>query len=211
MFNFLNSVRPGCFGSIGTSGFWLLYWRPFIYDKVNYYRILPKNSLPPPFFLPWPHKTKVAFKGAMLTVLWKSCHFLFQWHHRGSLWRIFFIEMTEKQLYIINMLQRQTSTAQMDSIVPGHRTSLAKLRWGRGSSRGWKWHGQFPISRAPMGVIWKNTLLKESYWDLKIMTVLLNIWYIQWRYIWHPTTNFKPTIYVHVIKENCIISEYKYS
>ena len=57
---------------------------------------------------------------------WTSCHF------RGH----FVIKMIEQQLYSINRCQRQTSTAQMDGIVPSHHKFLAKLRKGERVSRG---------------------------------------------------------------------------
>ena len=122
---------------------------------IHNYHIFLKNSPPPKnsllFFhlglteckcLTWPPKKHYK------QFWWKS--FRFGGH--------FVIKMIEQQLYSINRCQRQTSTAQMDGIVPGHHKFLAKLRkgWGGRSVKGGKWHGQFSISKALRGVFGKN-------------------------------------------------------
>jgi len=102
---------------------------------IRIYHIFQKNPLPlktPPLFfyldhpewksLTWPPKKHCK------QFWWKSC--LFAAH--------FFLKMIEQQLYSINRCQRQTSTAQMNGIVPGHVSTHFQPKKGVGGrvSRG---------------------------------------------------------------------------
>ena len=98
------------------------------------------RKTPPPFFFPpWPQRMKVldlASKEALLAVMKKVMSYPPLMASLRLTVKDFFIETIERQLYRINMRQRQTTAAQMDGIVPGHYTFLATLKKRRGSFKG---------------------------------------------------------------------------